>query len=342
MSFQKRVFQWVTHAFGKVKAESHKERCRRFFEEATELVQALGMTKEECVHLVDYVYGREVGEVGQELGGVSVTLHALAEAAGEDLAVRGEEELARIWTCVDKIRKRNEKKMGSVRHEVATEIAALAVTQSWDIYLDQNLESDLGFTSYHRSELMSQFLHNHGVDVFAAEAHGWRTVADVEQTFNKHLAVKEEKSDAEKIFDYTESAHGPVTINVKAINPPGEYSGFSVGTSSMWETWSIKSSDTSAPGFKHVKTLPLLDLDKPEDLRLFIANQVRAVIAEVCCVSKASDEQELRSDLYMDDVALSEIVNRLSENCPDITRQVADKWVTVGDVIAAVNKGEGA
>lgn len=201
MSFQKRVFQWVTHAFGKVKAESHKERCRRFFEEATELVQALGMTKEECVHLVDYVYGREVGEVGQELGGVSVTLHALAEAAGEDLAVRGEEELARIWTCVDKIRKRNEKKMGSVRHEVATEIAALAVTQSWDIYLDQNLESDLGFTSYHRSELMSQFLHNHGVDVFAAEAHGWRTVADVETTFNKHLAVKEEKADRVTVGD---------------------------------------------------------------------------------------------------------------------------------------------
>lgn len=186
MSFQKRVFQWVTHAFGKTKAESLQERNRRFFEEAIELVQALGMTKDECTYLVDYVYGRDVGEVGQELGGVSVTLHALAEAAGHSLDSRGEEELARVWTCVDKIRTRNLAKMGSVRHEVATEIAAIALMKPWEIFLHHKLESDLGFGSYHRSELMAQFLHNHEVDVFAAEAHSWRTVADVEQTFNAY------------------------------------------------------------------------------------------------------------------------------------------------------------
>ncbi|MFX5747833.1 hypothetical protein ABTE19_23195, partial [Acinetobacter baumannii] len=72
------------------------ERNHRFFEEATELVQSTGMTQSEAHQLVDYVYGRPVGEPVQEVGGVMVTLAALCLAAKMDMHAAGETELARI------------------------------------------------------------------------------------------------------------------------------------------------------------------------------------------------------------------------------------------------------
>jgi hypothetical protein len=80
------------------------ERNHRFFEEATELVQACGMTASEAHQLVDYTFGRAIGEPTQEVGGVMVTLAALCLANGLDMHAAGETELARIWTKVDAIR----------------------------------------------------------------------------------------------------------------------------------------------------------------------------------------------------------------------------------------------
>ena len=54
------------------------QRNHRFLEEALELVQSLGCTASEAHQLVDYVFGRPVGEPTQELGGAIITLHALA------------------------------------------------------------------------------------------------------------------------------------------------------------------------------------------------------------------------------------------------------------------------
>ena len=73
-------------------------------EEALELVQACGCTASEAHQLVDYVYGRDVGEPAQEVGGVMITLAALCLANGIDMAGAGETELARIWTKVEAIR----------------------------------------------------------------------------------------------------------------------------------------------------------------------------------------------------------------------------------------------
>lgn len=102
--FQARVQPWMMECFGTEIASDRMERNHRFFEEATEAVQANRMTRSEAHQLVDYTYDRPVGELHQEIGGVMVTLAALCLASGEDMHAAGETELARIWTKVDTIR----------------------------------------------------------------------------------------------------------------------------------------------------------------------------------------------------------------------------------------------
>jgi len=102
--FQARVRPWLLACFGEMIAGDREERNHRFLEEALELVQACGCTAHEAHQLVDYVYGRDVGEPAQEVGGVMVTLAALCLANDLDMHANGETELARIWTKVEAIR----------------------------------------------------------------------------------------------------------------------------------------------------------------------------------------------------------------------------------------------
>lgn len=102
--FQARVKPWLLECFGEAIAADRQERNHRFLEEALELVQANQCTASEAHQLVDYVYGRPVGEPSQEVGGVMVTLAALCLALGLDMHVAAETELARIWTKVELIR----------------------------------------------------------------------------------------------------------------------------------------------------------------------------------------------------------------------------------------------
>lgn len=103
-SFQTRVQPWMTACFGPEIAGDREERNHRFLEEALELVQSCGCTAGEAHQLVDYVFGRDIGEPAQEVGGVMVTLAALCLANGLDMHANGETELARIWTKVEAIR----------------------------------------------------------------------------------------------------------------------------------------------------------------------------------------------------------------------------------------------
>ena len=102
--FQSRVQPWMIDCFGPAIAGDREERNHRFLEEALELVQACGASANEAHQLVEYVYGRPVGEPAQEVGGVMVTLAALCLANGLDMHASGETELARIWTKVEQIR----------------------------------------------------------------------------------------------------------------------------------------------------------------------------------------------------------------------------------------------
>ncbi len=104
MSFQSDVFDWVCACFGRETARDLDERSRRFLEEALELVQACGTTREECLQLIDYVYARSPGVVAQEVGGAYTTLYALCSALGLDLRESGRRELKRMWAVIDLIR----------------------------------------------------------------------------------------------------------------------------------------------------------------------------------------------------------------------------------------------
>lgn len=103
-SFQGRVKPWMLSCFGGAIANDRQERNHRFLEEALELVQSCGCSQTEAHQLVDYVFGRPIGEKSQEVGGVMVTLAALCLAQQVDMHDAGETELARIWTKVEQIR----------------------------------------------------------------------------------------------------------------------------------------------------------------------------------------------------------------------------------------------
>lgn len=96
ITFQARVQRWMQWCFGPAISADRVERNHRFLEEALELVQANGCTVSEAHQLVDYVFGRAIGEPVQEAGGVMVTLAALCQASGLDMHDAGEIELARI------------------------------------------------------------------------------------------------------------------------------------------------------------------------------------------------------------------------------------------------------
>ncbi len=103
-SFQDRVQPWMLECFGPKIAADTTERNHRFMEEALELVQACGATADECHQMVNYVYGRAVGEKDQEVGGVMVTLAALCLAHKLDMQGAGERELEDIWSMTEQIR----------------------------------------------------------------------------------------------------------------------------------------------------------------------------------------------------------------------------------------------
>jgi NTP pyrophosphatase (non-canonical NTP hydrolase) len=109
-SFQARVQPWMMACFGPEISADRLERSDRFIEEALELVQASDYPQARVLALVDYVYGRDQGDINQEVGGVMVTLAAHCLAFGVDMHEAGETELARIWTKVDQIRAKQQAK----------------------------------------------------------------------------------------------------------------------------------------------------------------------------------------------------------------------------------------
>lgn len=104
--YQQRIDDWMQVCFGPAITSDTEERNHRFVEEALELAQACGATAQDCHRLVDYVFGRPVGEKDQEVGGVMVTLGALCNAQGLDMAAAGERELTRVWTNIETIRRK--------------------------------------------------------------------------------------------------------------------------------------------------------------------------------------------------------------------------------------------
>lgn len=93
---QHRVAAWMIECFGPKITMDRVERADRFIEEALELAQATGWTADRGHALVDYVFGRPVGEIGQEVGGVMVTLAALCNVFEIDIEAEARREVDRI------------------------------------------------------------------------------------------------------------------------------------------------------------------------------------------------------------------------------------------------------
>ena len=108
--FVRDVVAWGTKCHGEAPMACKRERNHRFIEEAIELVQACGCSRDEVLMLVDYVFGRPVGTVEQELGGVAISLALLVAAHGEDFEYCAEQELSSVWARLEAIRAKSAKK----------------------------------------------------------------------------------------------------------------------------------------------------------------------------------------------------------------------------------------
>ena len=102
--FHDEVDTWMLACFGEDIPFDKVERNHRFIEEALELVQAFNMPKADALALVEYVYGRPVGEPIQEVGDVMVTLAALCSAQDFNLSTAAMMEIDRVQGKIDEIR----------------------------------------------------------------------------------------------------------------------------------------------------------------------------------------------------------------------------------------------
>ena len=93
---QQVVQDFCVRAFGVEHATSLPQRAVRLLEEAAEAFQAVGGSLEMAHRCVDVVFSRPIGKLPQELGGIGITLLALAEAAHLDADAEEQVELDRI------------------------------------------------------------------------------------------------------------------------------------------------------------------------------------------------------------------------------------------------------
>lgn len=103
-ALQRQVHDWLLKCFGPELANDPGERNLRFLEEALELVQACGGSARQAHGIVDYVFSRPAGARQQELGGVLVTLAALAAIHRLDMNLCVKAELAEISERIAAIR----------------------------------------------------------------------------------------------------------------------------------------------------------------------------------------------------------------------------------------------
>ena len=113
--YSKRVDEWLLSTFGEKVTINAEERNLRFLEEALELLQSLGLSKDQLISMINYVYSRPVGNPNQEVGGVFICLLALCNTHSIDLFKSFEEEITRCWNKQDIIRSKHANKPDEIR-----------------------------------------------------------------------------------------------------------------------------------------------------------------------------------------------------------------------------------
>ncbi|MBF0305166.1 MAG: hypothetical protein HQL41_05910 [Alphaproteobacteria bacterium] len=105
--FQDFVHAWMIACFSPETSYDKVEHNHHFLKGALKLVQANGYSRDDAHILVDYVFGQPVGDLDREIGGVMMKLAGLCHAAGTNMHRAGEDELARVWTEIDDIRRKH-------------------------------------------------------------------------------------------------------------------------------------------------------------------------------------------------------------------------------------------
>lgn len=96
---QQAVEEWYETLFkGTPEEHSHETLAMRFLEEAMELAQAMGVTRESALKQLEYTYGRPPGTVREEIAGTVMTLMHCGWSKKIDIQDAAVEELARINT----------------------------------------------------------------------------------------------------------------------------------------------------------------------------------------------------------------------------------------------------
>ena len=78
MKPQRIAFAWAMKTYGSV-VRSTRYQAFRFIEEALELAQAMGLSREDVIRVVDHVFSRPQGDTYVGVGDVRLTLDILAE-----------------------------------------------------------------------------------------------------------------------------------------------------------------------------------------------------------------------------------------------------------------------
>lgn len=205
--FQYRVQPWMMATFGTEIAADTAERNHRFLEESLELVRACGCTASEARQLVDYVFGRPVGEPAQEVGGVMVTLAALCLAQGLDMHAAGETELARIWTKVEAIRA---KQASKPKHSPLPAAAPQVVADEREALADQDQVPYLiYFDDVDRKP-----------EMIIGGARAQYRFQQISGSWNAHLFVKISSNSSDDKYPCATLAAAPVQANVTELDCP--------------------------------------------------------------------------------------------------------------------------
>ena len=101
---QAQTFAWLRACFPEAVVHNHAERGARALEEAIELAQVMGTSRELAHRLVDRVFDNPPGEAAQEVGGAFVTLAVAASTLDLDAMECWATELARIQDRMPEIR----------------------------------------------------------------------------------------------------------------------------------------------------------------------------------------------------------------------------------------------
>ena len=113
--FQCGIADWITSCWDKNRLFHKRESNLRFAEEAIELMQAVGLSRDDVSSMQDYIYNRKKGDIDNEIGGVLVTLAGLATAHMINMEGVARDSLLSCWARSLHIRQKNETKPKHLR-----------------------------------------------------------------------------------------------------------------------------------------------------------------------------------------------------------------------------------